>query len=67
MREKKYEQAMNDYRKAIDLKPDYANAYCNMAICEYNLGRKSDACRDLQKAINLGLQQANDLFNQICH
>ena len=66
MREKKYEQAINDYRKAIDLKPGYAEAYYNLAICEYNLGRKSDACRDLQKAANLGMQLANDMFNQLC-
>lgn len=48
------EQALRDVQKAIELKPDYGNAYVTRAEIALAQGRKADAKADLDKAVDVG-------------
>lgn len=45
--------AMADYRRVIELKPDFAQSYCNMAFALQELGRKDETGKWLQKCFAL--------------
>ena len=49
-----YYGAISDYTKAIELKPDYAEAYHNRSISKEEIGDLKGACDDAKKAVNLG-------------
>ena len=49
----KYEEAIEDLNKAIELKPDYTYAYNNRGFAYNNLGQYNRAIEDLDKAIEL--------------
>ena len=49
----KYEEAIEDYTKAIVLKPDYAEAYNNRGFAWHSLGLYERAIEDYNKAIEL--------------
>ena len=66
MRQKKYDEAITKFNKAIETQPGYGEAFSNRAISEYYSGKKDIACKDLQEAIRLGFQNANDLYSQWC-
>ena len=44
---------MRDYNRAIELKPDYANAFNNRGIVKDNSGDYEGALRDYNRAIEL--------------
>ena len=48
-----YQQATEYYTKAISVKPDYTEAYYWRGNAYFNLNRKSEAKRDVDKAISL--------------
>ena len=48
------QQAIEDYNQAIRLRPDYAEAYNNRGVAYYFQGNVELACRDLQRACDLG-------------
>lgn len=53
MNDKRYNEALNDYNTAIELKPDYADAYLgrgNIFLMEH---RNDEALKDYNKAIEL--------------
>jgi tetratricopeptide (TPR) repeat protein len=50
---KDYQQAVQYYSKAISAKSDYTEAYYWRGQAYFNLGRKSDALRDVDKALSL--------------
>lgn len=47
------ELAINSYKKAIELNPNYAEAYFNMASVLRQLGKKNESIKCYQKAINI--------------
>ena len=47
------DQALHAYKEAISIKPDYAEAYCNMGITFQNLGKFDEAIEAYEKAISL--------------
>jgi tetratricopeptide (TPR) repeat protein len=49
--EKKYSEALEDYSKAIALRPDYAEAYNNRGVILLDEGKTSEALNDLNKAV----------------
>lgn len=49
----KLQKAIQSYDKAIDLNPEYANAWYNRACAYGHLNNVDLALRDLQQAINL--------------
>ena len=50
--------AISDYTKAIQLKPDFADAYYNRGVAKGNLGQYSDAITDYDKMIQLNPDDA---------
>ncbi len=48
-----YEQAIENYTRAIELDEAFAEAYFNRGVSYYELGRYQDAITDLSQAIRL--------------
>ena len=48
-----YEDALADYNKAIELNPNYSNAYNNRGATKNNLKQYVKAIEDFDKAIEL--------------
>ncbi len=48
-----YEPAIADYSKAIELKPDFAEAHYNRGSSFYELGSYEESIADLTRAIDL--------------
>jgi tetratricopeptide (TPR) repeat protein len=48
---KRYNEAMDNLRQAVKLKPDFADAYNSMAICYYYTGHIADAVAALDRAL----------------
>ncbi len=53
-----YEVAIEDYTRAIDLNPQYVEAYTNRGIVNRALGKFEEAIEDYDKAIELDSQDA---------
>lgn len=49
----KLPKAMADYRRVVELKPDFARAYCDMAFALSEAGRKKEVATWLQKCFTL--------------
>jgi Flp pilus assembly protein TadD len=47
-------QAIRDYAKAVELKPNYAEAYHNRAIAHFHLKEYDNAWADVKKCRQLG-------------
>jgi Flp pilus assembly protein TadD len=45
-------EAINDFNKAIELKPDYAVAYNNRGMVYANERRREEAIRDFDKELS---------------
>ena len=52
-RKQDYQAALDHFQKALDIDPEFADAYSNMGITEAILGRLEEAAEQLQKAVNL--------------
>ena len=50
-----YNGAISDYNKAIEINPNFAEAYYNRAITKYYMGNYIGACEDAKKAGILGI------------
>ncbi len=48
-----YEQAIDDYTRAIELDEAFAEAYFNRGVSYYDLGQYQEAITDLSQAIRL--------------
>ncbi|MEO0536487.1 MAG: tetratricopeptide repeat protein, partial [Cyanobacteria bacterium P01_A01_bin.123] len=59
-----YQGAIDDYTKAIELNPDYADAYNNRGIAKRALGDNQDAIDDYTKAIELNPNYADAYTNR---
>ena len=61
-----YYEAIDDYKKVIELNPKHIEAYIGMATVKYMNGEKEPACADLKKAIEIGSIKAEELSNIFC-
>ena len=59
------EEALKDFDKSVQLNPSYSEAYFRRAIASHNL-EKSDVCKDLKKAMEMGHSSAKTLYNNMC-
>ena len=64
--EQDYQGAIADYTKAIELNPNYADAYANRGIAKYNLNDMKGCCSDFRKAISLGSTKNVDWVEKNC-
>lgn len=58
--------AIDNYTKAIELKPDYIDAYINRGITKQEMGNQTGACQDWAKASSLGDEDAKEWVNDDC-
>lgn len=74
---REFDAAITDYGKAIDLKPDYYQAYANRGTAKINLltgngniqpkkRQTKSACKDLRRAKELGDTAVDDLLFVYC-
>ena len=61
---KDYKGAIEDYNKAIELKPDFAEAYNNQGVSRHNLSDYKGAIEDYNKAIELKPDYADAYYNR---
>ena len=60
----KYEQAINEFTKAIELNPGYADIYNKRGLSYYNQEKYDQAIRDYNKAIELNPKYAEAFNNR---
>ncbi len=59
LRSRAYSSALNDFSKAIELRPSYANAHWNRSVVRRLQGDQRGAAEDAQKAVQLGWVTGN--------
>ncbi len=60
----KYEEAIADFEKAVELKPDYADAYFNMGRAYYLLNNEDKACENYKLAARYGRPNLEDYLKR---
>ena len=61
----KYDKAMQDINRALELEPNKANAFGSRGILYLRMKQQKKACLDLHKATELGCDQTK-LINENC-
>ena len=62
MRSKKYEEAIECFEKAVELKPEFTEAYYNIGISYIELGKHKDSAKVLKRVIQLDPDNANAYY-----
>ncbi|MCR5660351.1 MAG: tetratricopeptide repeat protein [Bacteroidales bacterium] len=60
----KYEEAIADFEKAVELKSDYADAYFNMGRAYYLLNNEDKACENYKLAARYGRPNLEDYLKR---
>ena len=60
----KYQEAINDFQKAIELKPDYADAYFNLGRTYYMIHDEDKACEYYKLAHHYGRPNLEDYLKR---
>ena len=61
---KKYQEAVADFEKAIELKPDYADAYFNIGKTYYLMNNEDKACEYYKLADQYGRPNLEDYLRR---
>jgi tetratricopeptide (TPR) repeat protein len=64
---KKYDEAIAEYTKAIEINNHFSAAYYNRGLVEAVAGQKESGCQDLRKAAELGEKDANKMIQKYCN
>ena len=51
--ERRFDEAINAYQRALSLRPDFPEGYNNLSICFYELGRMDESLAAARRAISL--------------
>ncbi len=62
----KFKDAISAYDKSINLYPDDPQIYYNRGMSKIRLSDKFDGCKDLKAAMDLGLEEAEEQFQETC-
>jgi len=65
--QKKYNESVLYFDKAIELNPNYSLAYINRAIAKYQLNDIDGVCSDLQRAVELGREDVKSEYEKYCN
>ena len=60
----KYEEAIADFEKAVELKPDYADAYFNLGRTYYLMHDEDKACENYKLAARYGRPNLEDYLKR---
>lgn len=60
------EAAVADFTITISLDPEFASGFYHRGIALQRLGRIQEACPDLLKALNLGMEEAKVAWEKVC-
>ena len=60
----KYDEAIADFEKAIELKPDYADAYFNIGRTYYIMHDEDKACENYKMAEHYGRPNMEDILKR---
>ena len=63
--QKRYEEAVNNYTKAIDLGARFGGAYIQLATAQVNLNRYEDAVKTYEKALEKGVMPKSTTYYNI--
>ncbi|MEE2672220.1 MAG: tetratricopeptide repeat protein [Myxococcota bacterium] len=58
-----YEEAIEAYREALALDPDFADAHCNLGAVFYNRGERNDARRHFERCLRVDPGHVEAHFN----
>ena len=61
-----YQGAIADFTKALEINPQYTNAYANRGVSKYFLGDLKGACDDWRKAADLGDERSAEWVKEQC-
>ncbi len=61
----KYEEAVADYTKAIELNPKYGLAYFNRAVARLKTGDRDGSVEDLKSSARLGNKDARETLTEL--
>ena len=63
---KDFAGAKIDFDAAIYMNPDYADAYNNRGRVRHYLGDNQGACSDWKKALELGIEDSQEMIDKYC-
>jgi tetratricopeptide (TPR) repeat protein len=61
-----HQDAIGDFNKALELDPDYMQAYMNRGTAYHYMGDSVNACQDVGKAYELGFKLARQFLEEYC-
>ena len=65
--QKKYNESVLYFDKAIELNPNYSLAYINRAVAKYQLNDIDGVCSDLHRAVELGREDVKSEYEKYCN
>jgi tetratricopeptide (TPR) repeat protein len=63
---KRYEDALNDFNKVLNLNPEVAQTYLHRGNTYEMLRQPQKACQDWQQAVAKGIKEAQEYINNQC-
>lgn len=61
------EAAVADFTVTVSLDPEFASGFYHRGIALQRLGKIQEACPDLLKATNLGMEEAKSAWEKVCN
>ena len=65
-REGKHQQAIEMFKKALKIYPNYKDALINLGMAYYMTTKADEACADFKAAFDLGFEKAGELMRDLC-